>query len=183
MTRPASRPATVDTDPSAGKVWTVVVDMPVFGDGKKVGQPVGWQSLNNVPQSRLASINWGKAKKQWRLAAYNAIVAAGIPQRLGRIQVGIELRFTETRADRNSENYEQTIKPVIDALAKGAVYNTTYRGKPKLVVALGRHVVEGDDPRYLVRGHPTIGKPLGRKSPVRGQVILTIKQIPTEAAP
>lgn len=181
MTRPASRPDTADT--ATDRVWTVVVDMPVFADGKKFGQPVGWQSLNNLPSGVKGGIEWSKAKKQWRLAAYNAIVAAGVPQRLGRIQVGIELRFTETREDRNSENFEYTIKPVIDALAVQKVNTRVYRGKPKLVVELGRHVVEGDDPRYLVRGHPTIGKPLGRKSPIRGQVILTIKQIPTEATP
>jgi hypothetical protein len=177
MTETASRPDPAATD----RTWTVVVNMPVHGTGKKAGQPVGWQSLNNLPSGVPDKIWWDKAKKAWRLAAYSAIVNAGVPQHLGRIEVGIELRFTETRDDRNAENFEYTIKPIIDALTKQRTYTVVIKNKPKLVIELGRHIVPGDDERYLVRaGRVTIGPPLGRKSKVRGQVILTIRQLPQE---
>ncbi len=173
----ASRPdPATDPDP----VWRVVVNMPLFGDGKRAGQPVGWHSLNNLPASTAEKILYSKAKKQWRLATYAALQSARVPKHLGRIAVDIELRFPEQRDDRNSENFGLSIKPVIDALGKTEIKRTTYRGKPRLVVNVGWEVVESDAPRFMVQSHPTIGEPLGRNSKVRGQIILTIRQLPQE---
>lgn len=179
MSAPASRP-----DPAAvDQTWQVVVNMPVFEEGRKAGQPVGWLGLNTLPRSVSEKIAKDKAAKLWRRAAYAAIVKARVPQRLGRISVGVELRFTETREERNAANFEPTIKPVIDALGPQRVYPSKDKnGKEYLVAELGREVVNGDDARYLLRpGEPVIGEPLGRKSRVRGQIVLTIRHTPAES--
>jgi hypothetical protein len=191
MSVPADRSDTGVIAPT----WQVVVDMPVFPDGKDAGKPVGWLSLNNLPKSLRDQIRKNKAAKLWRVAAYNALVKARVPQHLGRISVTIELRFTTRQTRRNAANYELTIKPVIDALGPLNVYHrrkNTGRGAKntvvktatdptEMVVELGRDVVPDDDTRYLIRpGEPLIGEPLGRGSRVTGQVILTIRQIPPE---
>ncbi len=181
MSDPADRPTPTTID----REWRVVVGMPVFGDGAKAGRPVGWQSLNKLPTGVRQKIEWDKAKKLWRAAAYIAINAAGVPQHLGRIEVDVELRFTTSQAARNFTNFEYSIKPVIDALGPLESYTRTIRVKgqlrEQLVVNPGRHIVDGDDERYVIRGRTTIGEPLGRNSRHQGQIILTIRQLPTDS--
>ncbi len=176
---------TTPADPTDDRTWTVVVNMPVWGGrGKNAWTPVGWQSLNNLPDNRFAKMKWSKAKKRWRVAAYSAIVNARVPQHLGRIEVDIELRFTTNQTSRNAENFEQTIKPVIDALGQQRIYNVTDKktGKEKQVIEVGWNVVDGDDERYLVRaGRVRIGPKLERGHKAAGQVILTIRRIPAVA--
>jgi len=84
---------------------------------------------------------------------------------------------------RDPSNYELTVKRCIDALQpmRSYVRKHSKTKKPELVIELGVGVVEGDDPRYVVRGpEMPVGLPLGTKNPVKGMVILHIYPLPPE---
>ncbi len=173
MSAPASRPESADT----AKVWRVEVVMPVHTEGRNRGKPVGWQSLNNLPANVQQKIDWDRARREWRIAAYIATVAAAVPRHLGRIEVTVEFRFP-TRGDRDPGNLEPTVKPCIDALGPQRVYRSKAKKKDfGLVVELGRGVIETDSPRHLARPDPIIGEPLGTKNPIKGMVILHVRQL------
>lgn len=191
MSAPASRPE--PATPSTG--WRVEVVMPTFSEGRFAGWPVGWQSLNRLPTgvrcrkrkdggpaSPLGKIEWDAARREWRQAAYAAVIAAGVPRHLGRIEVTVELRFPDA-SERDPGNFEPTIKPCIDALGPQRVYRSAAKKKDYgLVVELGRGIIETDAPRCLVRPNAVIGEPLGRANPIKGMVILHVRQLPLEVS-
>ncbi len=189
MTVPLGKPG-----PATEGVWRVEVHMPVFSKGKFEGWPVGWQSLNRLPSGvrtagrlknggppgTLGNVDWDQARSDWRTAAYVAVIAAKVPQHLGRIECQIELRFPDKK-ERDPGNFEPTVKPCIDALGP----YRHYRSKRKksdfgIVVELGRNIIVTDAPRCLVRPNATIGEPLGRDNPIKGIVTMTIRQLPIE---
>lgn len=183
------------TGPAGEAVWRVEVPMPVFSKGKFEGWPVGWQSLNRLPsgvRSRgrrgdpppptLGKVEWNQARKDWRLASYIALLAAKVPRGLGRIELGIEMRFPD-RAQRDTGNFEPTLKPIIDALGNSRLYRSAnVKEDHRMVYEPGRKIIADDTPNNLVRPNATIGDPLGRNNPIKGIVILTIRQLPLEAA-
>lgn len=187
MTGPAGNP-----DPAA-QVWRVEVRMPVFSDGKFEGWPVGWQSMNRLPSgvytkaragspppARLGKIDWDRARRDWRTAAYLALLEAKVPPGLGRIELGIELRFPDRRR-RDTDNPGPTLKAIVDALGKRRLYRSKNKKKDYgIVYELGREIIPDDAPQYLVRKDITIGEPLGRDNPIKGIVVLTIRQLPAE---
>lgn len=165
------------TGPAPPPGWRVEVTMPVFG----VGVPVGWQSLNKLPTTVRDKIRWDAARREWRQAAYAAIITAQVPRNLGRISATIELRFPD-RTVRDPANFEPTIKPVIDAFGPQRVRRSPQKKKDfGIVVELGRGVIPGDDPRYLTRPNPIIGPPLGRQNPIKGVIIVHVQQLAGEA--
>jgi hypothetical protein len=169
--------------------------MPVFSEGKFEGFPVGWQSLNRLPsgvRSRgrrgdpppavLGKVDWDQARKDWRTAAYVALLEAKVPRHLGRIELQIEMRFPD-RAHRDTGNFEPTLKPIIDALGGKRLYRSKATTKNYgIVYEPGREIIPDDTPRCLVRTNATIGEPLGRNNPIKGIVVLTIRRLPMEAA-
>lgn len=188
MTGPAGKPG-----PATEGVWRVEVHMPVFSRGKFEGFPVGWQSLNRLPSgvrsrgrrgdpppSNLGKVEWDQARKDWRLAAYLALIDAKVPRGLGRIELQIEMRFPD-RAHRDTGNFEPTLKPIIDALGGKRLYrNERKKTDYGIVYEPGREIIADDTPRHLVRTNATIGEPLGRTNPIKGIVVLTIRQLPAE---
>ncbi len=182
--------ADVAAAPGAGAagVWRVEIVMPCWDTGKHRGEPVGWLSMNNLPDDRWAKIKWGKAKKLWRLAAFEAIVAARVPRHLPRIHLDVEIR-TPINNIKDPANLELTLKPIIDALGPERIYEqkvmkTVRYGRQtvtvptrRTVAEIGRGVIPGDDPRYLQRSETTFGRSLGRKNPIKGVVILTIRKL------
>jgi hypothetical protein len=169
--------------------------MPDFHKGKFRGHPVGWLSLNRLPSgvrtrplkdgrppSVLGKIEWGLAVEAWRLASFEAIVVAGVPRNLGRIELQIELRFPDL-AERDTGNVEPTLKPIVDALGKGRVYRSKAKKTDHgMVVEPGRGVIDTDGPRNLIRPNITVGEPLGRTNPIKGIVVMTIRQLPAQEA-
>lgn len=157
--------------PASGDGWTVVIDMPLFGE---------WLNLNTIHQ-----MHWGRrwsGQRAWRKAAYDALSRKRLPKGLGRVRVQVELRFTDRRV-RDVSNFEPTLKPIIDALQPQKVTTSTdKKGRKRTVVELGVGLIPGDDKRYLDRPEAIIGEPLGRKNPVKGQVILHITPLQEEVA-
>lgn len=182
MTSPARRPV-----PAAiAEGWSVPIEMP-HHDGtvtrSKRWKPVGWLSLNNLPDTVTKRIYHNKAKQAWLLAAVAALRRARIPRDLGRVYVEIEFRFTEDHQQEPS-NYELTVKPIIDAFKperSGIRYNPGKRRREPFVDH-GYGLVPDDKQRYVVRGPELpIGPYLGRKNPIKGMVILHIKPLPPES--
>lgn len=162
--------------------WRVEIPMPVLSAGRKAGQSAGWLSLNRLPTSVAAKIVWDQAKKDWRLASFMALVVANVPRNLDRIEVTVELRFPD-RKIRDTGNYEPTLKPIIDALGPQRVYRSANVKKDHgLVVEIGRGIIPSDDPRHLIRPHAFIGEPLGRSNPIKGVVVLHIRNLTPEAS-
>lgn len=139
-----------------------------------------WISLNRAPRSRGEKIGWDKWKKRWRLAAYTALLNAGIPS-FERIHLQVELRFVDRRV-RDASNYRPTVKPMIDALQVGREYDTVRRTKAygrtveqvRHVIEYGAGIIPGDDRRYLVEPEHLIGPPIGRDAGTKGIVIFHI---------
>jgi hypothetical protein len=181
MTVPARRPAPAPV----AEGWRVPIDMPVHDSGRNRGKPVGWLSLNNVAGGAAGAIARWRASKAWRAAAYNALTKAMVPVGLGRVYIEVELRFPD-RLHRDPANFEPTVKPCIDSLQSMRRYVRKHpkTGRDELVIELGRGVVPGDDPRYVVRGPELpVGEPLGRANPIKGMVILHIRPLPPEVKP
>lgn len=187
-------PAAAGPPAAAGtRTWRVKVVMPCWETGKHAGEPVGWLSMNNLPDNRREKIRFGKAKKLWRLASYEAITVAGVPSNLPRIRLDVEFR-TSINNIKDPANLELTLKPVIDAIGPQRIYETTTIKKVKfgsrvieapvrrIQVEVGHGIIAGDDPRYLTRTEPTFGPVLGRNNPIKGVVILTIHQLPPQEA-
>lgn len=180
MTRPATQ-----ADPTVlGEDWIrVEIPMPVFDDGPRQWQPVGWLNSNNLPDTVRKKIIWDEAKALWRRAAYNAYVRARVPTGVDRIEVRIEFRFLENH-DQEPSNYEFTVKPIIDALQPLKSYPQKKRkGGTRLVIELGAGVIPRDSQRHLVRGPELpVGAPLGKNSRVKGMVIVHIRPLPVEVS-
>ncbi len=169
--------------------------MPEFSEGRFVGWPVGWQSLNKLPRgvwtrknkngspaATLGQVEWDLARKEWRTAAYSALIVAKVPRHLGRVELSIELRFPDMK-ERDPGNFEPTVKPCIDACGPQRRYVSKAKKKDfGVVVELGRGIIPTDAPRCLVRPNATIGEPLGRNNPIKGMVIMTIRPLPLEEA-
>lgn len=176
MSDPTSPPTTTRT-------WRVVVDMPVYESGRRAGEPVGWLTLNNIRGGAGGRIADAKVGGMWRRAAYIALNTAKVPRGLGYIEVTLEFVFTDRGTRDVADNFQRTAKPVVDALGPTRHYWTETRptrtnpGGKKLVVELGRGVVPNDGPDHVVRPEPIIGPPLGRKGPVRGRIIMHIRQL------
>lgn len=158
--------------PASGDGWTVIVDMPARAE---------WLNLNTVH-----NWNWRRrwqSEVAWRKAAHDALKRKRLPKGLDRVRVDVELRFPDRRV-RDASNYEPTLKKIIDALQPQTVTWTTDKktGGKKPVVHLGVGLIPGDDKRYMDRPEPTIGEPLGRNNPVKGQVILRITPLQKQEA-
>lgn len=153
----------------------VEIPMPVFESGADQGKPVGWLSLNKLPNTVREQIKQKKIAKLWRQAAYNAYLKHRVPTGLDRIYVQIEYRFAENHGQEPS-NFERTVKPIIDALQPMRRYHRKTRKGLRLVIELGAGVIPTDAQRHLVRGHELlVGEPLGKTNRVQGMVILYIK--------
>lgn len=180
MTAPADRSAATALAEDDGWI-RVEVPMPVFEDGARQWQPVGWLSLNNLPKRARDRIRWDQAKALWRRAAYNALRKARVPTGLNRIEVRVQFRFAE-ESGQEPPNYEPTVKPIIDALQKQKQYpQRTRRDGTRLVIELGVGVVPTDGRQHVTRGpEMPVGEPLGKHSRVQGMVIVYIRPIPME---
>ncbi len=182
MTSPDLHSPPIDTADS----WRVEIPMPVHGPDAPAalrGEPAGWLSLNNLPVGTKSISRFWRAKKAWRLAARDAYRRHRVPQGLDRIYLVVEFRFPVRNKNLNPSNYEPTVKPIIDALQPE---KTGMRRNPKTkklapFVDYGWGVVPDDAQRHVVRGPELlVGEPLGRTSPIKGMVIITITPFPKE---
>lgn len=178
MTTTADRPAPAALAEVDGWI-RVEIPMPVFDSGSRQWQPVGWLSLNNLPERARDRIWWDKAKALWRRAAYNAYLKARVPTGLNRIEVRVQFRFAEEHGQ-EPPNYEPTVKPIIDALQKQKQYRRRTRsGAWRLVVEMGVGVVPTDGRQHLRRGAELpVGEPLGKDHRIQGMVIVYIRRLP-----
>ncbi len=170
-----TRPASTVTH----HVWTVVVDMPTFSEGRQSGKPVGWRSTNKLHRNVGEKIRFDAAGRAWRIAAYQALVLAGVPQHLGFIEYDVTVRYAhgDRQVPRDVENLELTLKPVVDALGRQRIYRSAAKKRDYgIVVELGREIVEEDSPKFVRRTGVTIGSRLPKGDPSHGKVILTIRK-------
>ena len=92
------------------------------------------------------------------------------------------MRFPDRRR-RDTDNPAPTLKAIVDALGARRLYRSKAKKKDfGIVYEPGREVIPDDAPKYLVRTDVTIGEPLGRSNPIKGIVVLTIRQLPLEEA-
>lgn len=139
-----------------------------------------WQ-LRIVPRpgERLMSMNdhmdpLEKARRNayWRGLAASAAKQADLPKGILRARVDALLTFADS-VPRDSANYHQTLKPVIDGLGSRA----TYHGRRKAHPAYGLFI--DDDSAHLDGPHITIGPPLPtlRNRNVHGFITLDITEL------
>lgn len=135
--------------------WVIVVNAP----GK-------WLTANQV-LGQLHPMARARAVRQWRTAAYNAAVDAGLPVGLRRVRIEVEARFRGKAPVHDRDNLAPTIKACVDGLGRP-------QGKAK-----GYGLVPDDSDRHIESTHLTIGPPLhAAQGESRGRLIITIKEIP-----
>ncbi|MEV0646043.1 hypothetical protein AB0I28_12335 [Phytomonospora sp. NPDC050363] len=122
---------------------------------------------------------WEKARrtKAWRSSAFLLARVNHLPQGLERIRVDAVLYFTTAR-DRDTSNYELTLKPIVDALGpdKSRV-SKDKQGRLKRVEAPGWGVIPNDTPKHLSGPHIVLDEiPLGDVLSF-GKVQLTITDL------
>lgn len=86
-------------------------------------------------------------RKAWRTHTYHAIKAAGLPQGLARVSFSFAFHFTDA-ARRDSLNYADTVKPIIDAFGPPFVQKPTAK-KPGGASAPGASVIADDTDAYV----------------------------------
>lgn len=94
-------------------------------------------------------------RKAWRRCAYLAIGQAGIPQGLPRVSFGLVFHFTSATR-RDSLNYADTAKPIIDAFGPPFVQKPTAK-KPGGSSAPGASIIADDTDAYVENISLSIG--------------------------
>ena len=126
------RSGLIVTDPY--RVWRIVLPAPY-----QLWSANDTHSANRFKVSEM--------RKMWRTATYNAIVAHRLPQGLPRVSFDIAWHFTDlTRRD--SLNYADTAKPIIDAFGPPFVQKPTKK-KPAGAHAPGAAVIADDTDAYI----------------------------------
>jgi hypothetical protein len=95
------------------------------------------------------------ARKAWRHASYNAVRAAGIPQGLPRVSLSLVWHFTDD-GRRDSLNYADTAKPIIDGMAAPFIQKPTIK-KPSGAYAPGALIIADDTDAYVEDTNLKIG--------------------------
>lgn len=94
-------------------------------------------------------------RKAWRTYTYTRIVAARLPQGLARVSFDIAFHFTDA-ARRDSLNYADTAKPIIDAFGPPFVQKPTAK-KPAGAAAPGASVIADDTDAYVETTSLSVG--------------------------
>lgn len=113
-------------------------------------------------------------RKTWRTHTYDTITALRIPQGLARVSFSIVWHFTDNTR-RDSLNYADTAKPIIDAFAPPFVQKPTAH-KPLGAYAPGASIIADDTDRYVESTSLSIG-PLWQDVITTGGYPLTLADI------
>lgn len=120
----------------------------------------------------------GTIRKAWRERTFVAAQQAKLPTGLARVRIEAVLRFPTNRT-RDHSNYEDALKPCVDALTP----TRTKRTKKGVVVSVGYGLIPDDNPTHLDGPYIAFGERLPKMplSPA-GRVLLTITDLSAEEA-
>ncbi len=159
--------------------WTVPIPMPVFADGRKQGQPVGWLASNKLPKKVSDWILWNKAITCWRIAGRDALRRHRVPKDLNRVMISWLVRYpagTSKRYRFDPGNLDLTIKPIQDSLQPETItFVRSKKGGKQARVHYGWGVIPNDTGAHLLRaGQLPDGPDLEPGSPYGGMIILNV---------